>query len=444
MKLPSGPTYSPFVQTLQLIFKPHRFYEKNARTYGDTYLLKLFRLPPAIIFSNPRAIEEIFNADQDSLVVDNSILRPLLGEQSILLLNNKPHERQRKLLMPPFHGEKMKTYGSIITSIIEDNIKSWEVGQEISIRSITQEITLRVILQIVFGLERGVRYEELKPLLAAMLQKVASPLGAIVMFNRLLQQDFGYWSPWSIFTRLKQKIDNLLYAEIQERRINFNPQRTDILSLLLSAKDDEGSTMSDVELHDELITLLVAGQEATTSALSWAFYWVHYYPKIEDKLRKEINEQAIFSDPNSVTRLSYLNAVCQETLRIWPASVSTSLRCATAPIHIMDYSFDPGMILCPSIYLVHQREDLYPEPKQFKPERFLERQFSPYEYLPFGGGNRRCIGAAFALSQMKLVLATVLSHYKLELVDQRQQKPARRGVNFSPAGQMKMRVIAQL
>jgi cytochrome P450 len=254
-----------------------------------------------------------------------------------------------------------------------------------------------------------------------------------MLFFPLLQQDLGRWSPWGRFLRQQQQIDDLIYAEIRERREQLDPSRTDILSLLMAARDQAGESMTDVELRDELMTLLTAGHETTASALTWALYWIHKLPEVREKLLQELDSLGDDPDPNTITRLPYLSAVCSETLRIYPVALITFPRRAKVLLEIMGYQFEPGTLVTGCIYLTHQREDIYPEAKRFRPERFLERQFSPYEYLPFGGGSRRCIGAAFAIFEMKLVLATILQEKQLALTNNRQAKPVRRGLTATPS-----------
>lgn len=201
--------------------------------------------------------------------------------------------------------------------------------------------------------------------------------------------------------------------------------------------------MTDEELRDELITLLIVGHETTASALSWALYWIHYLPEVHDRLLNELGSVVEQADSIAITKLPYLNAVCQETLRIYPIAMTGFARTVKLPIQLMDYDFAPGTKLIPCIYLTHQREELYRQPKQFRPERFLERQFSPYEYLPFGGGNRRCIGIAFAQFEMKLVMATIVSCFQLALADSPPVRPVRRGLGLAPPKGMCMVVTNQ-
>jgi cytochrome P450 len=301
-----------------------------------------------------------------------------------------------------------------------------------------QAISLRVILRAVFGLDEGLRFQQLSQLLTSLLDTFNPPLSSSLLFIKALQQDLGPWSPWGRFLRQKQQIDELLHAQIQERRAENDLSRTDILSLMLSARDENGQPMTDDELRDELMTLLFAGHETTATALAWALYWIHYLPEVREKLLEELDALGENPDPGEIFRLPYLGAVCSETLRIYPVGLFAFGRMLRSPINLMGYELPAGMMLSPCIYLVHHREDLYPEPKRFKPERFLERQYSPYEFIPFGGGNRRCIGIALAQYEMKLVLATILRKKQLALIDNRPIKPVRRGVTMAPAGGVRM------
>lgn len=356
-----------------------------------------------------------------------------MGENSLLLLDGAPHQRQRRLLTPSFHGEQMKSCSQMIRDITNQVISNWKIGEPFSVRSFMQEISLRVILKTVFGLDEGEHFTQLKELLRSVLDLSGSPLRASMLFFPTLQKDLGAWSPWGKFLRQKQQIDKLIYTEIQERRDNPDTSRNDILSLMMSARDENGEPMTDVELRDELMTLLVAGHETTASALTWALYWIHHLPEVRQKLLSELDNFGDNADLYEITRLPYLTAVCQETLRIYPIAMIALPRAVKLPIEIMGYKFEPGTLLAPCIYLTHHRQDLYPNSQQFQPERFLERQFSQYEYLPFGGGNRRCLGLAFAMLEIKLVLATVLSRFELAIADPRPVKPIRRGVTLAPS-----------
>jgi cytochrome P450 len=395
--------------------------------------------------SNPKAIQELFSADPKLFCSGsgNKILHPLVGDWSLLLLDGDRHQSQRRLLNPAFHGERMRAYAQLIRNITEQVTSNWTVGKSFIARSVMQEISLRVILQAVFGLDEAERFQQLQRLLCGMLDTFDSPFKSSLLFVKALQKDFGAWSLWGRFLRQRKQADRLIYAEIHKRRQQSRFDGEDILSLMMVACDEAGQQMTDRQLRDELMTLLFAGHETTASALAWALYWIHKLPTVRDQLLKELASVDKDADPGEIARLPYLTAVCQETLRLYPIALFAFTRILQAPFRLMGYEFAPGTRISPCIYLVHHRQDIYPQPKQFRPERFLERQFSPYEYLPFGGSNRRCLGMAFALYEMKLVLATILSRWELALVNQRPVRPVRRGVTTTPAGGVPMVVTGQ-
>jgi unspecific monooxygenase len=435
LKLPDGPQTHPWIQTIQWLTDPLEFMESCAKRYGDLFTVRIGPVfSPQVFISNPQAIQEIFATDPKQLESgeEAGTKSLLLGQQSLLALSGDRHRRQRKLLTPPFHGERMLAYSQLIRDIALAATSQWTTGEPFSVRPSMQAISFQVILKAVFGLEDGPRYQKLQELLIARLNPKRPVLAVLMLAFPLLQRDLGPWSPWGRAVRQIQQIDELIYAEIAERRSQPDPSRSDILSLMMSARDEQGQPMTDLELRDELMTLLFAGHETTATALAWALYWIHCLPQVREKLLQELDTLGDNLDPNAILRLPYLNAVCSETLRIYPVAMLTLNRVVKSPLEIAGYKFEPGTLLVPCIYLTHQREDLYPQAKQFKPERFLDRQFAPYEYLPFGGGNRRCIGMAFAQFEMKLVLATVLSSWQLELADSEPVEPVRRGVLLAP------------
>ncbi|WP_299489629.1 cytochrome P450 [Acaryochloris sp. IP29b_bin.137] len=440
-RLPEGPQVLPLRQKLQWLTNPLKLLETYAQLYGDIFTIPIgLSNVPVVLISNPQGIQEIFNANSKQLDSGKAagIKPPFLGPQSLIALSGNRHKQQRKLLTPPFHGERMRAYKQLICNITKLVISRWKIGETFSVRSSMQEISFQVILKAIFGLEDGPRYQQLKQLLMTRLEGTESIFRIILLMFPVLQKDWGPLSPWGRLVHNEQQINELIYAEIAERRKKPDSSRTDILSLMIAARDETGEQMSDIELRDELITLLVAGHETTATSLAWAFYWIHYLPQVHEKLIQELDSLNENHDSNALFQLPYLNAVCQETLRFYPVTTSAFQRVVKSPIKIMGYQLEPGTLLSPSIYLTHHREDIYPEPKKFKPERFLERQFSPYEYLPFGGGNRRCIGMAFAQFEMKLVLATVLSNWELKLADSKPVKPARRGLLISPSEGVRM------
>ncbi len=429
------------IQEMQWVADPIKYMETCVQRYGDIFQTKIGGSNALIFVSHPQGIQEILSKDTKEFDAPgrvNGLLKPLLGEESLIMLDGDRHRRQRKLLMPQFHGERMLNYGELICNLTLEATQKWQVGGSFIARDTMQEISLAVILQAVFGIYEGGRYDQLKQLVTSLLSVTSSPLSSSLLFFKSLQKDWGNWSPWGRFLRIRRDVDQLLFTEIAERRQFPDETRTDILSLMMAARDEDGQPLSDEELRDELLTLLFAGHETTATALAWALYWVHRHPNVYQKLMEELTSVGSDADPLTIFRLPYLTAVCQETLRIYPVGMLTFTRTVKQPIELLGYQLEPGVNLVGCIYLAHHREDLYPEPKEFKPERFLERKFSPYEYLPFGGGVRQCLGLALAQYEMKLVLATILLNYELTLSEKHSVKASRRGVTLSPLGGIKM------
>ncbi len=444
MTLPDGPENPPFLQLIQWIGDPLTYMDGNAKKYGEIFTTRWGNLEPFVMIHNPQAIQEMLNSKALDAPGDiNGILKPVLGEQSMIVISGEKHKRQRQLLMPPFHGERMRNYGQQICDITQDVASKWKVDRPFVARTAMQEITMRVILQVVFGLNEGPRLQQLSPLLASIIDMTGSPVRSSILFLPWLQQDWGPWSPWGRMKQQRQKIHALMDGEIEERKQQPNADRTDILSLMMAARDENGEPMTKVELRDELMTLLFAGHETTATALAWAFYWIHSLPSVRQKLLQELDSLGENPDPMEISRLPYLSAVCQETLRIYPVGMLTFPRVVREPMELMGHQLEPGTVVFGSIYLTHRREDLYPEPLQFKPERFLDRQFSPYEYLPFGGGSRRCIGLALAQLEIKLAIATILRDFDLTLAEKKPVQAKRRGVTLGPAGGVRMALLGR-
>jgi cytochrome P450 len=440
-KLPKLSTPS-WLQKLQWIVNPVSFMETSAQKYPDIFAAQVTGFEESLVYvQHPEGIQQILTNDRSKFIASgevNDLLKPLLGEYSIIMLDGDRHKKRRKLLLPPFHGERLHAYAQLIVDLTDKIFSQLPLDRPFTARNITQDISLQVILQAVYGLYQGERYQQMKQLLAAVSDVFRSPLTSALLFFPWIQKDWGTWSPWGHFLRQQQQIDDLIYAEISDRRQEKDSQRQDILSLLMSACDEDGQPMSDVELRDELMTLMFAGHETTATAMAWALYWIHRLPEVREKLLIEL--ASLGDNPNlmEIAKLPYLSAVCSETLRIYPVGMLTFPRVVQEPLELLGYQLEPDTVVVGCIYLTHQREDIYPQPKQFKPERFLERQFSPYEFITFGGGARRCIGEALAQLEMKLVIATILSRYELALASQKQEKPQRRGVTLAPASGVKL------
>ncbi|MGK7878611.1 MAG: cytochrome P450 [Crocosphaera sp.] len=442
MKTIPSPKTPKFIQQLHLIFNPTSYLESNHSRYPD-----LFRgqgngfANNVIINSNPKISQYILTRDRQQFNSPgefNHILHPLVGDYSVFMIDGDRHRQRRQLVMPSFHGERLKAYGELTCRITEEAMKKLPKNEPFLARNLMGDISLQVMMQAVFGITEGERYEQLQQLLKQLLDNFNSIVTSALLFFPFLQKDWGKWSPWGRFIRERQKINDLLYAEISDRRSKPDPKRTDILSLLMAARDENGEAMTDEELRDELMTLLLAGYETTATSMAWVLYWLHRTPKVKERLLEELNTLSPDAEGMEIFRLPYLTAVCNETLRLTPVGMFTFARIAEEKVEIEGYEFEAGDIVMSSIYLTHKREDIYPEPHEFKPERFLERQYTPYEFIPFGGGSRRCMGEALAQFEMKLVIATIMSHYQLKLADSQPEIQKRRGVTLAPARGVKM------
>ncbi|HEY9637178.1 MAG TPA: cytochrome P450 [Coleofasciculaceae cyanobacterium] len=447
MNLPDGPRTPSFLQTIQLIAQPTKFLDSCQERYGDPFTVRVLGLnsPPVVFFSHPQAIQDIFSLPSSQLDFRKAthVFEPLMGSNSIILQEGDKHQRQRKLMMPAFHGDRMRSYGQVIGEITKQAMAGWTTGSSFSVHEVMSKITLQIILRVVFGIESGSRYQQLEKLLSSLLEDVTTPLYSSLFFFPPLQKDLGSWSPWGQFLRRRSSIDTLIYAEITERREHADESRTDILSMLMLARDENGQPMSDVELRDQLVSLLLLGYETSAAVLAWTFYWVLSSPSVLHALYQELDSLGEDSEAAEKAQLPYLTAVCAETLRINPIALICTPRRALEALQLAGYHLNAGTILIPCIYLAHQRSDVFPEPKAFKPERFLKQKFSPYEYLPFGGGARGCIGAAFSMFEMKLILGTILSSFQLTLAERFPVRPVRRGITIVPSGGVPVVVTSQ-
>jgi cytochrome P450 len=376
-----------------------------AARFGDVFTIRIVQEGNWVVLSNPDHVKQVFTGDPRVFHAGegNRILLPILGEHSLLLLDEGAHMEQRKLLLPPLHGQRMQRYGELMREIAAAEIERWPIGVPYPLRPRMQAITLEIILRTVFGLEQGERLEVLRVELRRLLDTLTRP--AMFVFPVLLGPErLANFRP---FQMLHDRVDELIYAEIAERRRAADlSQREDILSMLLEARHADGSPMTDREVRDELLTLLVAGHETTATALSWAVERLTRHPGKLARLAEEVQGGAS----------EYLEAVVTETLRLRPV-ISLVARHLREPVEIGDWQLPAGVTVAPSIYLVHRRPDVYPNPERFEPERFIDGSPGTYTWIPFGGGIRRCIGGSFAHFEMQVVLA--------ELVKRRHVRPAR-------------------
>jgi cytochrome P450 family 110 len=441
--MPPGPTSAPIIQALHLWLRPIAFVEECRRRYGEAFTLRVPTFPPEVHFSDPEAIREIFTADAEDLRAGeaNVIIEPLLGAHSLLLLDGSRHLRQRRLLLPPFHGERMQAYGETMRDITDREIASWPIGRPFPIRRAMQRITLDVILRTVFGMDDG-------PLLATVRERIERLLAVGTNPTILLpplRRDLGPLSPWGRLVRARREVHDVLTAEIARRRVPGAPARDDVLSLLVAARDEDGSPMPDDDLRDQMMTLLFAGHETTATALAWAFYRILERPDVLAAIRAE-HRRVVGDGPfcaEHVARLDYLDATVKEALRLDPIIPDVGRR-LVRPMRIGGWELPAGVVAAPSIHLAHRRPGRWPEPELFRPERFLGARPGPYEFLPFGGGVRRCLGMAFALYEMKVVLARVLSRVELRVAPGYRPRPVRRSVTLAPSRGMPVVAAARL
>ncbi|MDF5711996.1 MAG: cytochrome P450 [Nostoc sp. S4] len=432
-----------FLQQIESTLKPLDFLERCAKNYGELFFTNSFGNLETLVVSHPLDLQELFNPTKkilDAPGTANEIFKPQLGENSLIIQDGERHQKQRKLIMPPFHGDKMLNYGQQICEITQQAMERLKPGETFIARHLSEDITMTIILKVVFGIDEGLRFEKLKNLMATWLGLTSSPLSASILLLPSLQKDLGAWSPWGRYLRLRQQIDEELMAQILERRQQVQSSRLDILSSLIEAEYENGETMSDAELRDNLLTLLNAGHETTATAIAWALYWIHQQPEVYELVLHEL-QGLNTHDSSKIAQLPYLTAVCQETLRIYPIVLFTFPRITLRPVNLRGYDVASGTYVTPCIYLTHRREDLYPQPDKFQPERFINRKYSSYEFWPFGGGSRQCLGQVFALFEMKLILATILLNYQLKLEEKAPVTPARRGFLLAPQGGVKMSLV---
>jgi cytochrome P450 len=433
--LPPGPKGTLW-QTLRFLRNPRGFFEEQYRRYGDP--CTLFTAQGALVITqNPEHVRTIFTADPDLFEPwPVALLGIFFGERSVIMSAGDRHRRDRKLLTPPLHGARMREYGQIIVDATHEATRHWKAGWQGPVHPVTTEISLDVIVRAVFGIDQPGARERAE----AVVKDDIEALTPAILFVPALRRALLGRGPWARFQRMRGRLDRLLYGEIAARRAasKEGEPRKDILSLIVGARYDDGSAMTDTEIRDQLITLLAAGHETTATALAWALYWTHRDPSIAADLRAEIEDLGDEPQPDAIAALPRLDAVCTETLRLHPI-VSDVTRRLRAPLSLAGYEIPAGAGVGVTGATMHHDPTLYPEPDRFDATRFLAAKPPMFGYVPFGGGSRRCLGAAFATYEMKLVLATLLASFDFELLD-RDVVPFRRNVTMGPRGGVRMRV----
>jgi cytochrome P450 len=415
-RLPPGPRLPSALQTLGWWSRPLAFHESCRARYGKRYTVRLFGTPAFVIHSDPDHIREIFTAPPDVLHPGEGagILAPIVGTQSVILLDEAAHLGQRRLMLPAFHGERMQQLSDLVTEVTAREVASWPTGSAIELHGRLQALTLEVILRAVFGLEPGPQLDDLRARLTDILDFSTEPATMVPA----LQKEFGGRSRWGKFVRLRGRVDELVYELIDDRRAAGDDRGEDVLAMLLAARHEDGTPMTREELRDELMTLLVAGHETTASSLAFAFGLLARHPHVVEELRGGDDD--------------YLAAAINEVLRARPVLPNAAPRLVKQPVEVGGWGYERGVCLIAMSYLVHHDPEIYPDPYSFKPERFLDEAPGTYTWIPFGGGRRRCLGASFAILEMKTVLREVVDRYELQPGVAGPELTRRRSITISP------------
>lgn len=438
--LPPKVNMSVPLATYRLIKKPYDLLTECYKEYGDIFSLK--NITGNFVFvSDLDLIKDIFSKHSKKFNTGETVLflEPFVGRHSLLLLDGPEHARQRKLLTPPFHGEKMKMFTDLMRNCAHQMVDRWRSGQTIMMRQEMQEVTLRIIVKSVFGEEMSQRTPEIIETVRGVLQ-----LPTFLTFLPFLRLNLGKWSPWGQFLQWREKIDKLIYAEITRRRANPRSQPEDVMDMMMLSQDESGNLMTDKEIRDESLTLLFAGHETTALSLTWFFIPLLQNPNVLKKLLTEINsvvgENPIVAE--MIPKLTYLDATIKESMRVnnlFPIVARKTIE----PLELKGYEIPVGSTVAPCNMIIHHLESIYPEPLVFRPERFLdESQHHPYSWMPFGGGNRRCIGMAFAQYEMKIILASILPRIALELIPGQDFRAQRMGLALAPPTGVKAKVLS--
>jgi cytochrome P450 len=429
---------SPFwLQRIQYITNPVGYWKSAYQTYSDAFWAKGIDFgSPLLVFYTPEAAQQIIqNRDGHlSTTTFDSELKAIFGDSSFFTLKGTSHLQTRKLLIPMLHGKHIRYYGQLICDLVNDVLRSVPTHQPFSVFDVAQDISMQVMINLVFGSYQEERYQQIKHLMFEMVNLLASNIVGIPLFFRFLQRDLGAMSPWRKFLKQRQQMKEIIYGEIADRRTHPDQNRMDILTLLMSVSDEQGNILTDEELMGQVLSLLFAGNESTAASMSWLWYNVYRNAEIKAKLLAELDALELSSDPLNIVRLPYLSAVCNETLRMYPVTMFMIPRLVNSVTEIMGYRVEPGTLITVGTYVIHHCEDIYPEPNVFKPDRFRDRSFSPFEFLPFGGGFRGCIGGEIALYLLKLAVAIAVSRHSLALANQRPINPQRRNTVLTPMG----------
>ena len=418
--LPPGPRRPSPINAIRFARDPFAYIRSFYERYGPVAKSRFPGLGLMIYVADPELVKQVFTGDRSVFhagEANATVLAPAVGMNSLLTLDEEPHMRHRKLLLPPFHGDNVKRWEATIRDITEREMETWPIGTPFALRDHTQRVTLDVILRAVFGVRDDERFARAQ----VLVDRFARRAHPIVLYP-FMRRDLGPWSPWARFKRARAELDEFLYEEIALRRQEADvAERDDVLSLLLGAVDADGRPLTDRELRDELVTVIGAGHETTATALAWAFERLLRNEPVLERLRESLAEGD-----------DYLDATIKEVLRIRPV-IADAARRLTRDIEIAGYRIPAGAIVMPAIAAMHFREDIYPNPDELRPERFLDGATESYAWIPFGGGVRRCIGASFAQFEMRVVIRAILERADLRAADAAPERPRVRNITNAPA-----------
>lgn len=424
-------------QLWKFLSQPFGFFQDNHRRHGDVFRVWFPAVGDVVFVGSPAGVKEIFERDRagELGIRDGGFLGPIFGERSVLVSVADRHKQQRRMLMPPFHGAAMKAVGVEIRDATLQAIEHWRARGRINVQEAMVGLTLDAAMSVVFGSMPPERAEAFR----VQLRRTIAACHPLLMFFQPLRRNLGGRSPWARFLAERAAFFELVDRELQARRAAHG-ERNDLLSLLVRATDDRGAPMPDDEIHEHILTTLVLGHESSAAALTWA---IHALDRAPEVLRTAVDEIATLPDgapADAATKLPYLDAVCKEVLRMWPAVPEVRRRVLLAASSVVGHELPAGIYLAPAIYLVHRHPSVYPDAEVFRPSRFLERKFAAHEFLPFGGGVRSCIGAALALYEMPIILAALLPRVRLRVLDRGPARPVRLNLSVAPHGGVNVEV----
>ena len=432
--LPPGPSLPAALQMVGFWTRPLAFMESCRERYGKRFTIRLPSTPPFVMLADPAAVKQVFTAPPDVLHPGEGakVLEPIIGRNSVILLDEDAHMAQRKLMLPAFHGERMEQLTELMEEVTAAEVAAIPRGVPLALHPRMQDLTLKIILRAVFGLDPGARFDALRKRLGAMLEFGDRPISLMPpkadSFVAKVAERVG---PFAQFVRIQEEVDEILFALIAERRAE-GADRADVLAMLLEATHEDGSPMSEQEIRDELMTLLVAGHETTATTLAWAFERLVREPAVLERLVAEID----------AGEDAYVTATIQETLRDRPVLPNAAPRYVAKEVTVGDWTYEPGCALVANGYLIHHDPEIHPDPRSFRPERFLDDPPGTYTWIPFGGGRRRCLGASFAMLEMKVVLKALLGNCQLRDCGDGVEVAQRRNITVRPVRGARM-VVAE-